>query len=67
MTEIPPDDTMEKFDFLLGALVEESILQGVFGENQTAVEFHAGLLRAAYQRALERQADRVRDETNHQE
>lgn len=53
--ELPLDDTIEKFDYLLEALVEESILHGIFGENETAVDFHVRMLRAAYQHALDRQ------------
>ena len=52
---IPEDDTIEKFDFLVEALVEEAILHGIFGENETAINFHVRMLREAYQRALDRQ------------
>lgn len=55
MAELPPEGTIEYADYLLEALVEESILHGIFGENETAVEFHVRMLRAAYQRALDRQ------------
>ena len=52
--EIPPEDTIEHFDYLLEALIEEALFQGYFGDNEEAVNFHAGMLRAAYQGALER-------------
>lgn len=51
--EIPPQDTIEYFDFLLEAVVEETLLEGYFGDNKEAIAFHVGMLRTAYQRALE--------------
>ena len=51
---IPPEDTLDHFDFLLEALVEEVLIYANFGTSEEPVNFHIGMLRAAYQRALER-------------
>jgi len=52
--EIPPEDTIEHFDFVLEALVEEVLIWYQYDTSADAVDFHIGILRAAYMRALER-------------
>jgi hypothetical protein len=56
-SRIPPEDTPEHFDFLLEALVEEVLTYAEFGTSEDPVTFHMGMLRSAYQRALERKDD----------
>jgi hypothetical protein len=51
---IPEQDTPEFFDFLIEALVEEVLICAHFDTSTDAVNFHIGMLRAAYQRAMER-------------
>src|SRR5215469_10680456 len=51
---IPPENTVEHFDFLIEALVEEVLIYAHFDTSEDAVNFHIGMLRAAYQRAMER-------------
>ncbi len=51
---IPAEDTPEYFDHLVEALVEEVLIYACFDTSPDPVNFHIGMLRAAYQRALER-------------
>lgn len=66
MTErIPDEGTIEYVDYLIAALVEEAIMYGQMGSEVStdAIDFHVGMLRAAYLRALERKAGDAGDET----
>ena len=51
---IPEQGTPEYFDYLVEALVEEVLIHAYFDTSTDAVDFHIGMLRAAYQRAMER-------------
>lgn len=51
---IPEPDTPEHFDFLVEALVEEVLIYAYFDTDPEAVNLHIAMLRAAYQRAMER-------------
>jgi hypothetical protein len=51
---IPEQDTPEYVDYLIEALVEEVLIYAYFDTSTDAVDFHIGMLRAAYQRAIER-------------
>jgi hypothetical protein len=54
--QLPPDEAIEDFDYLLISFQAESILYGQMnGEISTdAMHFYIGLLKAVYQRAGER-------------
>jgi hypothetical protein len=51
---IPEQDTLEYVDYLIEALVEEVLIFAYFDTSPDPVDLHIGMLRAAYQRTMER-------------
>lgn len=60
---IPPEGTLEYVDYLIEALVGEVLIYAHFGTSPDSVDFHIGMLRAAYQRVLERKDGDARDQS----
>jgi hypothetical protein len=52
----PQEDTPEYVDVLIDALIEEVLIYAHFDSSTDAVNFHIGMRRAAYQRAIARKA-----------
>ena len=58
---IPDQDTPEYVDYLIEALVEEVLIYAHFDTSEDGVNFHIGMLRQAYARAMERKDGDARD------
>lgn len=62
VSELPPNDTIEYFDYLLEGLEGEIRLSERYDTELDSVDFYKRMLRATYQRALERHEGDGRDE-----
>ena len=58
----PPEDTLEHFDYMLDGYEAEVRLSERFDIDLDSVSFYRLMLRAAYQRALERRDGDARNE-----
>ena len=61
-SQLPPEDTIERFDYMLDGYEAEVRLSERFDIDLDSVSFYRLMLRAAYQRALERMDGDARNE-----